>query len=132
MILEHRKTASGYDDNLYGMEVADHNGNCCGMNHLSNFPPASFFRNPPSLDRQVELIQAAVTGVLDNYDVDSDEHGLIWRCGVEIILNNHQLDFWRPAVVAAGFKEVFDFYNSNSGNRCYVFLMETQEDITDD
>lgn len=121
-------------DNFNGLFVDEHGGQCCGIQHLYHFP--SIFG--VELEDRVKWIRAACMQAVDNYDIDDcdfedcvAERGMFlpdrdnWQCAVEVVLNNHQFEEWEPALLAAGFKQVYEFLNSNSGNTCRVYFFTT-------
>lgn len=124
-------------DNFYGLYVKEHGGSCCGIQHLYYFP--SIFG--VELEERVKWIQAACREAVDNYqqdtcgcdyedceDCEADKYRTPpeeWQCAVEIVLNNEQFGEWEPAVLAAGFKQVYEFKNSNTGNTCRVYFFTT-------
>lgn len=110
-------------DNFTGLFVDGHGGQCCGIQHLYYFP--SIFG--VELEERVKWIQAACMQAVDCVA----ERGMFlpdrdnWQCAVELVLNNEQFVEWEPAVLAAGFKQVYEFLNSNSGNTCRVYFFTT-------
>lgn len=115
-------------DNFTGLYIEEHGGSCCGIRHLYYFP--SIFG--VELEERVKWIRAACMQAVDNYDIDDcdcedcvAEHRDNWQCAVELVLNNEQFGEWEPAVLAAGFKQVYEFKNSNSGNTCRVYFFTT-------
>lgn len=118
----------------------DHGGGCCGIMHLFSFDGIAV--NGETHDSKVARVKVAVEKAIDTYDMDPDcfcdeefrddvcdcdvkDNRDEWRCAVEAVLAGYQLASWRSPLEECGFKEVFSFHNSNSGNRCHVFYLET-------
>lgn len=114
-------------DNFTGLFVMGHGGECCGIHHINNFPSIYAVE----LEERVRWIRAACMEAVDDYDDACDcsdcvaERGGLWQCAVEVVLNNHQFEEWEPALLAAGFKQVYEFKNSNTGNTCRVYYFTT-------
>lgn len=103
----------------------DHGGGCCGRVHLFNFDGAlgyyGRFGTPLTFAEKKNGIRLAI-----------DEAWGIPRLSgrgmcVEVVLVEDQMEAWSRALTGVGFKRVFDFVNENSGNRCYVFLLDTSK-----
>lgn len=101
------------------MLIDDHGGNCCGIKHLFYFPADYNGDRDAFLKSELE----GICEYFDNYD-DEDYSPDTWQGAVEVVLASYQLEEWRKVVEDYGFKEVFSFHNSNSGNRCHVFYLE--------
>ncbi len=129
---------------IVGLFVDEHGGNCCGIQHLHTFPTLA--NSPPltkiaTLEKRVEWIKAGIAAAIDHYDTADDcdcydedgecqgectsDRSDTWQCAIEVVLTPNQVEEWRESLEACGFKEVFSFHNSNSGNRCHVFFLET-------
>lgn len=122
-------------DNFTGLFVIGHGGSCCGIQHIYNFPSIYAVE----LEERVGWIRKACMEAVNDYDIDDacDCSGCVaargglspdrdnWQCAVEVVLNNHQFEEWEPALLAAGFKQVYEFFNSNSGNTCRVYYFTT-------
>lgn len=124
-------------DNFTGLFVDEHGGQCCGIQHLYHFP--SIYGVEP--EERVGWIRKACTNAVEQYDIiqcgcdwddcedcEADKDRTPpdkWQCAVELVLNNEQFVEWEPAVLAAGFKQVYEFLNSNSGNTCRVYFFTT-------
>lgn len=118
-----------------GLYIERHGGGCCGVNHLYGFPSLTDAKYAVNDDKRVEWIKLALENVvIDNYDVCECENcdgdcgypaSNTFKCAIEVILSAGQLAEWRGPLETSGFKEVFDFYNSNSGNQCHVFYLQT-------
>lgn len=112
----------------YVLSAAKHGGHCCGILHLHSFP--LFGNDTVSLTERTAWVQRRVTSAVaaeyqctdSECDCDQDDP---WKCGIEVVLNDSQQPQWKEALEIVGFKEVFSFHNSNSGNRCYVYFLET-------
>ena len=122
----------------------DHGGSCCGISHLHGFPvkgapagkiiyydenrnyivggrntePEKVWDEERVATRLKSLMQHTVR-VVSDCDEDEDCKGFTHL--FEVVLAGNQIDDWRSAVEAAGFRQVNEFLNSNSGNDCYVF-----------
>lgn len=122
-------------DNFTGLFIQEHGGNCCGIQHIYSFP--SIFG--VELEERVGWIRRACDEAVKQYDVEGactcldcmrQRSGILptfntWQCAVELVLNHEQFGEWEPAVLAAGFKQVYEFKNSNSGNTCRVYYFTT-------
>ncbi len=124
-------------DNFTGLFVMGHGGECCGIHHIYSFPSIYGVE----LKERVGWIRAACMEAVDNYDIETCGCGWDdcedceadknrtppeeWQCAVEVVLNNCQFEEWEPALLAAGFKQVYEFLNSNSGNTCRVYFFTT-------
>lgn len=89
------------------MQYSRHGGGCCGVRHLNGMSPFD-----------VNLFKNLLTGQFGLADLPPDK-GLI-----EVILNETQCKEhpWGLKMLEyAGFALVNAFYNSNSGQYCYVF-----------
>ncbi len=104
------------------MDIEPHGGFCCGITHLYNFPSTGV-----SEASRADKIAKWVAAAKKVYKDDGAKVGPDWHSAIEAVINEIQLDNWRKPLEANGFKEVFSFHNSNSGNRCYVFYLETGE-----
>lgn len=102
--------------------VNEHGGGCCGIQHINEFPSSNVYT--PKARR--EMIAEAVAEAISEYD-DDDRDLADWRCALEVVLAEYQIPGWRKPLEDSGFREVFSFLNDNSGNRCYVFYLETNK-----
>jgi hypothetical protein len=104
---------------VYGLDIEEHGGECCGMRHLHGFPD-----NEATPEERENWLKNAVFNCIESYgDAEDVEH--LWRSCIEVVLNEHQLSDWCAILEKQGFKQVFSFLNSNSGNECHVFMLET-------
>lgn len=119
---------------IQGLFIRDHGGNCCGVNHLDSFPPLTAAMFGVTDEQRRKWIKSAVDEAIEGYDLCDDLDCGCSRCGVgydewrtaiEVVLVKSQLTEWRKPLEDCGFKEVFSFHNTNSGNRCHVFFLET-------
>lgn len=116
----------------YGLFLEDHGGKCCGVKHLHSFPEFAD-RDDPTAERKVEWVKKACADAIDMTDYDDedfDEEDQVgrrasWHVAVEVILSENQWEQWEKVVLAAGFKAVYDFVNSNTDNVCRVYLFTT-------
>jgi hypothetical protein len=114
----------------YTLDRNYHGGSCCGMQHLSGF-----YTIPSWTDAQKkQFLQEGIDSVFDSFvegvaweerEYNGENVRSIWRCCIEVVLNEAQVGYWAETLEAAGFKQVFSFLNHNSGNECHVFLLET-------
>lgn len=105
----------------------DHGGNCCGRFHMFAFDEVDSwglsFRDKVAGLRKV---------LRENYGAGELESGVFGRppgrgyC-IEVVLNEHQLKAWSRSLTTVGFKKVFSFCNANSGNDCYVYMLDTSK-----
>lgn len=110
--------------------LEEHGGNCCGRFHLFAFDEV------PRWDEEDPSFRDKVAGLRKvlrkNYDAGEIAPGLFGRppgrgyC-IEVVLNEHQLKAWSRSLTTVGFKRVFSFCNANSGNNCYVYLLDTSK-----
>lgn len=135
-------------DNLYGFNVEEHGGSCCGIHHVFEFPStrgtngAESVKDPTNAEGEGWL-RSAIEDILEDYyqgdeddtsdDMDRNHHHHMktWRTGIECVLADYQLKVWKPHLEKVGFKQVFTFHNSNSGNNCTVFYYETNSNPTE-
>lgn len=116
------------------MGYEKHGGNCCGVFHIFDFPENPKWRKGATA--QTWLKDTIENGRAAQHDVyyrwggeDSDT----WveddeaTYAVEAVLAQYQLAAWEPILIAAGFKMVLSFNNTNSGNDCFIFLGITSE-----
>jgi hypothetical protein len=113
--------------NRVELSINGHGGECCGISHVHDFPLSSYFSSTLSAEEKANAIQHAVDKAVeetkDRYEHPKQDH----RHAIEVVLNEGQLHEWRKSLEESGFREVFEFHNDNSGNRCYVFFMQTGE-----
>lgn len=108
------------------LRTAHHAGDCCGISSVYEFPVLS---SEYSDKDRMEMIQLAIEkAVRLNYN----KFNLLGGSGlenrrhcIEVVLIAAQVTAWEDALIACGFVEVFEFFNSNSKNTCHVFMMET-------
>lgn len=116
------------EDLLDELATEDHGGCCCGMTHLFEFPAPD-----GTIADRVAVIQDGVDRILQNAYNDLGwlakekyaSDGSDMRHCVEVVVTASQKVGWQEALVDCGFTEVFSFVNSKSGNRCFVYLLET-------
>jgi hypothetical protein len=109
---------------LDGLVVCDHGGGCCGMRHLYEFEDPSDFPSRTTLAEKLQYIQNGVTRALDRQGQNLSNGEFYRSMAIEIVLAEYQWSFWDTAVRRAGFKRVLEFLNSNSGNRCRIYVGE--------
>lgn len=111
---------------IHDMKIDEHGGGCCGIIHLHEFPtgyqvPAA--ERDEFLKRQLQrVLDSRPTGGCDCGDCDYIEPG-DFITGIECVLADVQMGVWAEVLEANGFKNVFSFHNSNSGNECNVFYL---------
>lgn len=92
-------------------EVTGHGGNCCGINHLYEFPDLD---DAGGKEERKAMIAAFIYAL---QSIGSDLRNI-----VEVVLTDEQLrSGWLRVVQRNGFKRVSRFKNSNSGNVCNIF-----------
>ena len=86
------------------MLISNHGGSCCGVKHLHSFhSPLNFAAG--DMGQLREMVSRVKKGI-----------------SIEVVLTDTQSALWAPSLVKIGFKPVFRFRNSNSGNRLTVFF----------
>lgn len=95
----------------FTLNIAKHGGCCCGIHHIYGFPDVGL-----SSTEKIQGINEVVTRAVEDDD---------WPHAVEAVLADYQISEWRRALNAVGFKQAFKFVNGNSGNRCFVFYLDT-------
>lgn len=116
------------------LDVSTHGGGCCGIIHLSDFNDYDGVLSDE--EGKTAFIKEGVDDAIQQYSENfvscncghcpSSKHNKDnWHCACEVVLNEHQMKSWRNAVETVGFRQSFSFLNSNSGNRCHVFYLET-------
>jgi hypothetical protein len=100
------------------MTFEDHGGGCCGIRHISEFPDDEDLRDEfnvsrVKLEHKLKLIDCHVQRCIK----DQGDKGV----AVEAVLAKYQFRFWERALQRYGFRKVFEFLNSNSGNICRVY-----------
>lgn len=92
------------------LQIARHGGRCCGIHHIYGFSLAG--------DRVQEDLQRIDQWLINN-------QGFYQGRTLEIVLNESQCregqDTLLPGLAERGFVLTSAFYNTNSGNNCYVF-----------
>jgi len=113
------------------LQYAEHGGSCCGIYHIHSFP--AYLPTGATLDCRKRIIEAAVANCLAEYE-DNDDYFTedafnedSWKMAIECVLTNRQLPDWQEALEAVGFKLVFSWDNSNSGNTCNMFVKGTNQ-----
>lgn len=108
----------------------DHGGECCGRFHMFAFDEVYIWDDKgPSFRDKVAGLRKVLR---ENYGAGGIALGLFGRppergyC-IEVVLNEPQLKDWSRALTTVGFKRVFSFCNANSGNDCYVYLLDTSK-----
>lgn len=117
-----------YIDDVDDLAAEEHGGSCCGMTHLFEFPAAD-----GTLAQRCKIVQNGIDRILKNaYDdlpftwkAKFEDGGSDMRHCIEVVITASQKVGWQEPLVDSGFTEVFSFVNSKSGNRCYVYLLET-------
>lgn len=84
------------------IEISEHGGGCCGINHIYEIPTFT--------EKNKELLKNETRGLIN------DQIGLI-----EIILTTRKSYKWHDAVKDIGYKEVSRFKNPKTGNTCIVY-----------
>lgn len=95
-----------------------HGGGCCGIRHIYNFD-----------DEEVSYSSSGLKSLIQE-DVKKyyQSTSTTWNCLVEAVLNEWQVELgWDDVLKEVGFKLVTKLKNSNSGNECYVFHLQTAE-----
>lgn len=112
---------------IEGLRTPDHGGQCCGMTHIHTFPSID-----ATVEQKAEWINKAIDNkiagmVCDDEDCfcDQPKYADEVRHCFEVVLAESQLSGWCEALEKVGFKQVYSFLNTNSGNECSVFLFET-------
>ena len=117
--------SADYKSSVCGLDVGNHGGYCCGMRHLFNFPLQTE-PNEFSQEEKTIWLAEAIERCISSFENDDNSGELDdWRCCIEVTLAEYQLTEWCRTLEEAGFKQVYSFLNSNSGNECHVFLLET-------
>lgn len=106
----------------------EHLGACCGRGHLFDFCEVEYYIKPPlEFDDRVagirdKIKRTAGSGQVTDLGGELDRKGLC----IEAVINDHQRQ-WEKPLLAVGFEKVFSFVNQNSGNTCYVYLLDTSK-----
>jgi hypothetical protein len=100
--------------------LEDHGGGCCGRFHMFAFDAVDIWDEDLSFRDKV----AGLRAVLRKYYIAPA--GRRGYC-IEVVLNEYQLKDWSRSLTTVGFKRVFSFCNANSGNNCYVYLLDTSK-----
>lgn len=119
------------------MGYSHHGGGCCGVFHVHDLPTSFDDKDKNAkgwLKRNVEKGRDRQYGrYYEGPDCDCDDcnRGIISSddavYAVDIVLADYQMDCWEDVLLAAGFKMVLTFNNTNSGNDCYIFVGVTSE-----
>lgn len=89
-----------------------HGGGCCGRYHIHNFYHNT--SQPPVANQ----LKAAIKEIVN--DVRED------RNPIEVVLNGIQVPAHEHELFAVGFKLVHQFTNFNTGNECYMYLLDVE------
>jgi hypothetical protein len=100
--------------------LENHGGGCCGRFHMFAFDEVPLRDEDPSFRDKVAGLRKVLR---ENYGVGPPGQGYC----IEVVLNEHQLKAWSRSLTTVGFKRVFSFCNMNSGNNCYVYLLDTSK-----
>lgn len=124
----------GYDkdgDAVRGLHHNNHNGDCCGISHLYDFPSTdgTSYGFIMTKEAQLDFVRSAIKGAIaanrekygDLCKVSAEEQ----HHAIEVVLVDGQFECWAEVLAEIGFKEVWSFLNSNSNNRCHIFYLET-------
>lgn len=119
------------------MGYSHHGGGCCGVFHVHDLP-TRFAKNSSPKKWLNEAVTAGRNNQYSRYydapctcsscddDRDfTDKEDAVYA--VDIILADYPMDTWEEVLLAAGFKMVLSFNNTNSGNDCYIFVGVTSE-----
>lgn len=102
------------------LELQEHGGYCCGINHLMSFPYNEDYKGNKWVD--ISWDDETLTPKELEFEVrrlvhDSDGGA------VEVVLTQEQTKCI-PTLRRVGFKKVFEFRNPNSKNICNVFYID--------
>ena len=101
----------------------NHGGACCGRFHMFAFDEVeAWVEEDLSFRDKVAGLRKVLR---ENYGEGPIAPGRGY-C-IEVVLNEHQLKAWSRSLTTVGFKRVFSFCNANSGNNCYVYLLDTSK-----
>ena len=104
---------------------ANHGGKCCGRQHLFAFDDVDLQPEweGPELSHR-DKVEGLRQYIKENWP---SRPGVNRGLGVEVVLADYQLGTWSRALTAVGFRRVFTFRNENSGNACYVYMLDTSK-----
>jgi hypothetical protein len=103
--------------------LENHGGGCCGRFHMFAFDEVNIWDDDaPSFRDKVAGLREVLRESYGEGDIAPGRGYCI-----EVVLNEHQLKAWSRSLTTVGFKRVFSFCNANSGNNCYVYLLDTSK-----
>lgn len=138
------------------MKITFHGGECCGIRHISGFgtePNAKLsaleaIKYPGDRVAEADTYGLPVSSCFNVYTLDAPEETYVERLDrylkfldefrpqgiTEVTLADdgtdydNQLPEWEPLLLERGFVPVTNCYNSNSGNRVYVYHRKTDKE----
>lgn len=94
------------------MYCSEHGGDCCGRGHIVGF-------DRDITEKLIERELRSCQGMLQEDDYTG-------HFCIEAVLTKGQKNLHHKKLIKLGFKEVWSFVNPNSGNTCYVYLINVE------
>lgn len=124
------------------MQIKFHGGLCCGIKHINGFygqPSQTVWEKAETQkrhnDRYGDSFESRWDFCWEALPQQTNKERLIAYIdflkrerpsgAIELTLLPEQLDIygWRPVIEELGFKKVVEFWNSNSGNKVFVYYL---------
>lgn len=106
------------------VSITHHGGGCCGVSHIMGFGSIGGSQLPDTEDAEKR-----VRYLIGKYWADSSRTLDTKKNRLyEAVLKDSQRAQWEPVLQAIGFNLVADWKNTNSGNRCFMYLYEMGPD----
>ena len=100
------------------VEVYNHGGGCCGVQHVQGF--SAFYEEKSFPKERVDKCNSSSISSLDS--IISGNRGWVGKAILaEVVLTEEQKAVHGNALLNRGFHIVSSFHNNNSGNNVYIF-----------